>query len=90
MRWGLENLAIDAASIKKLGMEGFMAPLSTSCADHQGARSASVQAWDGKKWASTSGTYEADMQIIRPLIRASAEKYAAEKKIARRDCAKEQ
>ena len=67
-----------------------MAPLSTSCADHQGARSANVQTWDGKKWSSTSAVYEADMQIIRPLIRASAEKYAAEKKIVRRDCAKEQ
>jgi branched-chain amino acid transport system substrate-binding protein len=49
-----------------------------------------VQTWDGKKWHSSSATYEADMQIIKPLIRASAEKYAAEKKIARRDCAKEQ
>lgn len=90
VRWGLENLAIDAGAIKKLGFEGFMAPVSTSCADHQGARSASLQTWDGKKWSSSSGMYEADAQIIKPLIRASAEKYAAEKKITRRDCAKEQ
>src|SRR6478609_7509368 len=31
VRWGLENLAIDDASIKKLGFTGFMTPLSTSC-----------------------------------------------------------
>ena len=67
-----------------------MTPVSTSCADHEGARSGHVQAWDGKKWNATSSSYEADMQIIKPLIRASAEKYAAEKKIVRRDCAKEQ
>jgi hypothetical protein len=29
------------------------------------------------------------MQIIQPMIRASAEKYAGEKKLTRRDCAKE-
>jgi hypothetical protein len=29
------------------------------------------------------------MGVIAPMIRTSAEKYAAEKKIAKRDCAKE-
>ena len=90
VRWGLENMAIDQAAIKKLGFEGFMTTVSTSCADHAGARSASVSTWDGKKWNSVSGIYEADQQIIKPMIRASAEKYALEKKVARRDCAKEQ
>jgi hypothetical protein len=36
-----------------------------------------------------AGTYKPDMAIIGPMIRASADKYAAEKKIAKRDCAKE-
>ena len=31
----------------------------------------------------------ADQQIIKPMIRASAEKYAQEKKLTKRDCAKE-
>jgi branched-chain amino acid transport system substrate-binding protein len=90
VRWGLENLAIDNASIKKLGFEGFMLPVSTSCVDHEGAHSASIHTWDGKSWVVGKDHYEADMQIIKPLIRASAEKYAAEKKLTRRDCAKEQ
>ena len=43
-----------------------------------------------KKWNVQPGTtYEADMQIIRPMIRASAQKYAGEKKLTQRDCAKE-
>lgn len=90
VRWGLENLAVDAAAIKKLGFEGFMTTVSTSCADHEGAHSARIQSWDGKKWNVTTGEYTSDMQIIKPMIRASAEKYAAEKKIAHRDCAKAQ
>ena len=90
VRWGLENLAIDKASIKKLGFEGFMLPVSTSCVDHEGGHSASIHSWDGKRWVVGKEHYEADMQIIKPLIRASAEKYAAEKKLTRRDCAKEQ
>ena len=38
VRWGLENLAIDEAAIKKLGFDGFMTPISTTCADHDGGR----------------------------------------------------
>ena len=89
VRWGLENLALDAAAIKKIGFEGFMNPVGTSCTDHEGAHSGSVHVWDGKKWNITAGPYESDLQIIRPIIRASAAKYAAEKKIPARDCAKD-
>lgn len=90
VRWGLENLAIDDALIKKLGFEGFMTPISTSCVDHQGATPAGIHTWDGKKWVVEKGTkLVADSQIIKPMIRASAEKYAQDKKIPKRDCAKE-
>ena len=89
VRWGLENLAIDNATIKKLGFEGFMQPVSTSCVDHEGAHSGSVQMWDGKKWNVTAGPYASDLQIIKPIIRASAAKYSQEKKIPARDCAKD-
>jgi branched-chain amino acid transport system substrate-binding protein len=68
VRWGLENLNIDAARIKALGFEGFMQPLSTSCTDHMGGNTA---------------------QILKPLIDKFAVKYAAEKKITTRDCAKD-
>jgi branched-chain amino acid transport system substrate-binding protein len=82
-------MALDAGAIKKLGFDGFMEPLSTSCADHAGARSATLHVWDGKKWNVQKDRYEADQQIIKPMIKASAEKYAGEKKITKRDCAKE-
>jgi branched-chain amino acid transport system substrate-binding protein len=89
VRWGLENLAIDEAQIKKLGFSGFMAPVSTTCVNHSGEAQARIQTWDGKKWVVHPELYHADQQVIRPMIRASAEKYAMEKKIAKRDCAKE-
>jgi branched-chain amino acid transport system substrate-binding protein len=89
VRWGLENLTIDNAAIKRLGFEGFMTPISTSCVEHAGGHRAGIHTWDGKKWNVGKDVYEADQSIIKPMIRASAEKYAQEKKITKRDCAKE-
>ena len=89
VRWGLENLTIDQASIKRLGFDGYMTPISTSCVDHAGGRTATLHVWDGKKWQVQKDRYEADQQIIKPMIRTSAEKYALEKKLTKRDCAKE-
>ncbi|MGB3934545.1 MAG: ABC transporter substrate-binding protein [Burkholderiales bacterium] len=90
VRWGLENLHIDDAAIKKLGFDGFMTPVSTSCVNHSGEAQATMHTWNGKQWVIEKGTLlKADSTIIKPMIRASAEKYAAEKKVTRRDCAKE-
>jgi branched-chain amino acid transport system substrate-binding protein len=89
VRWGLENLALDQAAIKRLGFAGYMTPVSTSCVNHAGEAQAMIQTWDGKKWHVQPGVIHADNSILKPMIRSSAEKYAAEKKITKRDCAKE-
>ncbi|MCX7275577.1 MAG: ABC transporter substrate-binding protein [Burkholderiales bacterium] len=89
VRWGLENLAIDDKKIKALGFEGFMLPLSTSCADHMGTSAGMMQQWDGKKWITEKKVYQADMAIIKPMIDQAARKYAGEKKLEYRDCAKD-
>ncbi|WP_088283290.1 ABC transporter substrate-binding protein [Ideonella sp. A 288] len=89
MRWGLENLSLDAKQLDKLGLTGLIRPVSTSCQDHMGSTWARVQTWDGKKWAFSSDWYQADEQIIRPMVKAAADKYAGEKKLTRRtpaDC----
>jgi branched-chain amino acid transport system substrate-binding protein len=89
VRWGLENLALDQKRIDALGFAGVMRPISTSCADHMGSSWARVQTWDGSKWNILPDWYQADEQIIKPMVRAAADKYAAEKKIGRRtpeDC----
>jgi branched-chain amino acid transport system substrate-binding protein len=89
VRWGLENLAIDQALIKKLGFEGMMQPLQTTCVDHEGARRARIHTWDGSKWVLDQTWYEADDQIIKPMVAGAAKRYATEKKVEIRDCAKE-
>ncbi|MGE0876542.1 MAG: ABC transporter permease, partial [Burkholderiales bacterium] len=89
VRWGLENMALDDAAIKKLGFDGFMVPVSTSCVNHSGEAQSRIHTWDGKRWVLGKDVYRADNSIITPMIRASAAKYAAEKKVAKRDCAKE-
>jgi branched-chain amino acid transport system substrate-binding protein len=50
---------------------------------------ARFQTWDGEKFVSASDWIESDQSIVRPMIEASAAKYAAEKGITPRDCSKE-
>ena len=88
-RWGYENLNLTQAKLDALGFKGVMRPVSTSCQDHMGSAWARVHTWDGGKFTWSSDWLQADDQIIRPLVRASADKYAAEKKLTRRagaDC----
>jgi branched-chain amino acid transport system substrate-binding protein len=87
VRWGLENLALDQKRLDALGFAGVMRPLSTSCADHMGSTWARVQTWDGGKWNFTSDFMQADDQIIKPMVKAGAEKYLADKKMTRRTAA---
>ena len=89
VRWGLENLALDQKKLDALGFNGVIRPLSSSCQDHMGSTWARIQDWDGAKWAPASDWYEADEQILKPMIKAGGEKYLADKKMTRRvatDC----
>ena len=89
VRWGLENLALDDKKLAALGLTGVIRPINTSCADHQGSTWARVHTWDGAKWNFSSDWYQADEQILKPMIKVAADKYAAEKKLTRRtpqDC----
>ncbi len=86
-RWGLENLALDQKKLDALGFAGVMRPVSTSCADHMGAAWARVHTWDGKKWDFSSDWLQADESLLRPMVKSAADKYAAEKKLTRRDTA---
>ena len=89
VRWGVENLNIDAAKIKALGVEGMMQPVKTSCRDHEGVRKGRIHTWDGTTWSYTSEWLEADNKFLRPMVEAQAKAYAAEKRITPRDCSKE-
>ena len=48
-----------------------------------------IETWDGAKWNIAPEWYEADEQIIKPMVKTAANKYADEKKLTRRtpeDC----
>ncbi len=89
VRWGFENLNLTAERIKELGFEGMLKPIKLSCQDHQGADEARLHQWTGKEWKIISDFYTADRSILDPMVKDTAAKYAADKKIAPRDCAKE-
>ena len=89
VRWGLENLNLTQPKLDALGFKGVMRPISTSCVDHMGAAWTRIHTWDGKKWVFSSDWLQADEQILKPLVKATADKYAADKKLTRRtgqDC----
>ena len=85
VRWGLENLALDQKRLDALGLAGVLRPISTSCSDHMGSSWARVHTWDGAKWNFSSDWYQADEQIIKPMVKAGAEKYLSDKKLTRRE-----
>ena len=89
VRWGIENLALDEARLKALGATGFMQPLKVTCLDHEGGGAVKFQQWDGAKWKVITDWVQPDRELVRPMIEESAAKYAKEKGITPRDCAKE-
>lgn len=84
MRWGLENLSISAELIKGLGADGLMAPLTITCADHEGGGPVKFSRWDGSKWVEVTDWIETDKSIVNPMIMNSSMTYAEEKGITPR------
>ena len=89
VRWGFENLKLSEARIKELGFEGMLKPIGFTCQDHQGADLARVHQWDGKAWNIISDYYTADQSVLAPMVKEAAAKYAKDKGITPRACAKE-
>jgi branched-chain amino acid transport system substrate-binding protein len=88
MRWGIENLKLDEKRLKELGALNLLQPMQVSCFDHEGGGAVKFQQWDGKQWKVISDWIASDQSIVRPEIEKSAAQYAAEKKLAPRDCPK--
>ncbi len=82
MRWGLENLNVDRARQKELGVEDMFPPVKTSCDDHEGSGAVKVVQWDGKKWVALSKNWlTGDKALVRKLLETSSAAYAKEKGI---------
>ena len=76
VRRGLENIDLDAARLKELGLEGFTDPLDLTCTDHNGHHAAFMQEWDGTKWVKVSEPDRADDRQGASRARAAAKDYA--------------
>jgi branched-chain amino acid transport system substrate-binding protein len=76
LRWGLENLKLDEAYLKEIGMAGMVPPFSTSCGNHSGHSGGWMLQWDGAKFVKVSDLLEADQAMIEPLVLEGAKKYA--------------
>lgn len=89
VRWGLEHLDLTDAAIKQLGAEGLATPIKLSCEDHEGGGKVVIEQWDGKNWKPVSDWITPHRDALREAYKESALKYAQEKGITPRDCAKE-
>ncbi len=87
VRDGFENLDVDEARLKELGLEGFTIPVKITCENHEGPGKVAIQQWDGKSWNIVSeGYYEPDREVVNRLIKEDSEKYAKDNNITPRDC----
>jgi branched-chain amino acid transport system substrate-binding protein len=89
VQWALEHLNIDQARLKQLGAAGFMPPLRTSCADHEGSGVVRFMRWNGAKWHITTdwmAPLPEDRKLVQKKYRDSAMQYAKEKGITPRQC----
>jgi branched-chain amino acid transport system substrate-binding protein len=82
VRWGLENLNVNEARQKELGVHGMFPTVKTSCNDHEGSGAVKVQQWNGSKWVPITPTWvTGDKALTRKLLEESSAKYAQEKGI---------
>lgn len=89
VQWALEHLDIDAKRLKQLGASGFMPPLDTSCADHEGSGLVRFLRWDGERWTIITdwmAPMPEDRKLVRRKYADSAKRYASEKGIVPRRC----
>jgi branched-chain amino acid transport system substrate-binding protein len=86
VREGMENLDLTEARLKELGFAGMMRPIKVTCDDHEGKGGVLFQQWTGKEWKIVSDWIEPMHDVVRPMMVASAQKFAEENKVTPRQC----
>lgn len=76
VRRGMENLNLDEARFKALGLAGFAGAFKTTCADHNSHSATFIQEWDGTKWKKVSDLIATDAARVQPLLEEAAKAYA--------------
>jgi branched-chain amino acid transport system substrate-binding protein len=75
VRRGFENLDLDAARLRALGLEGFMPAIKLTCEDHSGHHPVYVQQWDGMTWQRVTDWFEPMTDVVRPMLEEAAVAY---------------
>ncbi len=86
VRDGFEALDLSAPRLAELGLAGLIQPITLSCADHEGGGPIFIQEWDGAGWRSASPWLPPMHDVVRPLIEASAGRYAETASVTLRRC----
>jgi branched-chain amino acid transport system substrate-binding protein len=89
IRWGFEHLDLDPTKVQALGAQGLFHSIDVTCSDHEGHGLVTFQQWDGTQWHRISDWIAPDWALLRPIIEASANKYASQNGITPRNCATE-
>ena len=80
LRWTLEHLNFDDATLAALGLTGMVAPFSTSCSDHAGRAGAWLLEWNGRAFIRKAGPLMADRAVTAPMATEQASRYATANK----------
>jgi branched-chain amino acid transport system substrate-binding protein len=89
VQWALEHLDLDAQRLKSLGASGFMPPLKTSCANHEGSGVVRFMRWTGVRWhieTDWMAPLPEDRKLVQKKYVDSAMQYAKEKGLTPRNC----
>jgi branched-chain amino acid transport system substrate-binding protein len=86
MRDGMEALEITEEKMAALGLPNFGPTFSVSCENHGGDGFGAVKQWDAAagQWTMITDFFQADQDVLNPLIDEDSAAYAAEANIALR------
>ena len=73
----------------KSSLENDLMCSSALVAVHEGSGKVKFQMWTGNGFKQVTPFMEGDRAMVRKMVIEAADKYAAEKKITPRDCAKD-
>ena len=79
MRLGFEKINLTEERLKELGLDGFTAPLSGSCKDHEGGGSIFVIQWNGSDFDKVSDLIPPMTDVVQPMLEEAANQYLADK-----------
>ena len=83
---GARAPSLTATALKEMERRACSPRLRFCAVDHEGGGGVTVQQWDGTQWIVLTDWITPDQALVRPLVEASAARYAQEKGITPRTC----